>query len=110
MAIYYDNDASPLPVASNAVPVERVYCLRFHEFSSKQWEQLQSLYESLAGWAGVGEHGCPCWFGIGEHPPFLLASVEPSGLQVSGSLAPNDWSKWHEAFMACLRDLPTFEV
>ena len=110
MTLYYDNDASYLPASSDAVPVERVYCLRFHEFSSTQWEQLQSLYESLPGWAGVGEHGCPCWFGTAEQPPFLVASVEPSGLQISGSLPSHDWRKWHEAFMAGLSGFPSFEV
>ena len=110
MGIYYDNDAYHLPASSGAAPVERVYCLRFHEFSSEQWERLQSIYESLPGWAGVGEHGCPCWFGTAELPPFLVASVEPAGLQVSGSLNPDDWRQWHEAFVARLPDFPIFEV
>jgi hypothetical protein len=110
MAIYYDNDASHLPAAGSAVPVERVYCLRFNEFVPEHWENLQRIYESLPGWAGIGEHGCPCWFGGSESPPFLVASVEPSGLQVTGSLPVDDWSNWHEAFLATLKELPTFEV
>lgn len=110
MAIFYDNDASYLPTSPTAAPVERVYCLRFNEFKPEHWERLQRIYESLPGWAGVGEHGCPCWFGSSSSPPFLVASVEPSGLQVSGSLPERDWSRWHDVFLASLAALPTFEV
>jgi hypothetical protein len=110
MAICYDNDASHLPANEGAVPIERVYCLRLSEFDPAQWERLQRLYESLPGWAGTGQHGCPCWFGTTEHPPFLMASVEPSGLQVTGSLPSADWSQWHNAFLDGLPGLPLFEV
>jgi hypothetical protein len=110
MALYYDNDTTSRPESGESVPVERVYCLRLNDFEAKQWEQLMRIYESLPGWVGVGEHGCPAWFSKSEQPPFLLASVEPSGLLVTGSLTPHAWQAWHEAFAPVLSRLPNFEV
>ena len=110
MSLYYDNDALHLPAGGGSVPIERVYCLRFSEFGQSEWNRLQALYESLPGWSGIGEHGCPCWFGATESPPFLLASVELSGLQVTGSLPPTEWVKWNETFVRALPGLPIFEV
>jgi len=109
MALFYDNDPSSLP-SGTSVPVERVYCLRFAEFEEEHWEELQRVYESLPGWVGIGEHGCSCWYGKSEEPPFLSASVEPSGLMISGSLPPHDWTEWHEAFNPVVSRLPHFEV
>ena len=110
MALYYDNDASYLKAPEGHIAVERVYALRFSEFSEVDWKHLQETYEGLPGWAGIGSHGCPCWFGREEAAPYLVASVEPSGLQVSGVLRPQDWHCWHDALLTRLTQLPVFEV
>lgn len=110
MALYYDNDASTPTAAHGQFAVERVYAMRFSEFSEQDWKRLQETYESLPGWAGTGSHGCPCWFGSGEAAPYLLASVEPSGLLVSGVLSAQDWVRWHEALFPKLLQFPIFEV
>ena len=110
MALYYDNDASYLKPPDGYAAVERVYALRFSEFEEKDWKRLQAIYENLPGWAGAGSHGCPSWFGREEVAPYLLASVEPSGLQVSGALHEHEWQSWHEALESKLFQFPVFEV
>lgn len=83
---------------------------RFSEFGEADWKRLQEAYELLPGWAGIGSHGCPCWFSRGEEAPYLVASVEPSGLQVSGVLRKQEWQSWREALEAKLSRFPVFEV
>lgn len=109
MALYYDNPTS-LSAPAGLVPVERVYALRFAEFSEVEWQQLLRLFETLPAWQGEGEHGCSCWFGRSEKTPYLLASVEPSGLLVTGVLGEKEWEQWHTLFFAGLGAFPTFEV
>ena len=110
MALYYDNDTSAQSAAPGQFAVERVYAMRFAEFSEQDWKGLQETYEGLPGWVGTGSHGCPCWFGSEEVAPYLVASVEPSGLLVSGVLSAQDWSRWHEALFTKLPQFPVFEV
>lgn len=110
MVLYYDNDISGRLVNGTAMPVERVYCLRLNDFEPEDWEILQRAYENLPGWAGVGEHGCSCWFGTSESAPFLVASVEPSGPIVTGILDEQVWNEWHKTFEPVLSQLPNFEA
>jgi hypothetical protein len=110
MALHYDNDASYLNAPDGYVAVERVYALRISEFNESDLKHLQEAYEGLPGWAGTGSHGCSCWFGREEVAPYLVASVEPSGLQVSGILRPQEWHSWHEALVTKLSQFPVFEV
>jgi hypothetical protein len=109
MALYYDNPTS-LSSTEGSVSFERVYALRFAEFGEAEWKQLLSMFEALPAWQGEGEHGCSCWFGKAEVAPYLLASVEPSGLLVTGVLGKQEWEQWHSGFVARLPELPTFEV
>ena len=110
MALYYDNDASYLNAPVGYVAVERVYALRCSEFNEDDWNRLLETYQGLPCWAGTGSHGCSCWFGSEEVAPYLVASVEPSGLQVSGVLHPQEWHSWHEALSTKLSQFPVFEV
>ena len=110
MALHYDNDATYLSAPKGYIAIERVYALRFSEFSDDDMKHLQETYEGLPSWAGIGSHGCPCWFGREEVAPYLVASVEPAGLQVSGILRPQEWLGWHEALLPKLSQLPVFEV
>lgn len=109
MALYYDNPTS-LSSPGGAIPVERVYALRFAEFGEPEWKQLLHVFEVLPAWQGEGEHGCSCWFSRSEVASYLLASVEPSGLLVTGVLGKQEWERWHSHFVTCLGEFPTFEV
>ena len=105
---YYDNLGSQ-PDDGN-VAIDRVYCLLFSDFSESNWAALSKAYESLPGWIGTGAHGCPCWYSASETAPYLVASVEPSGLQVFGTLPADGWEQWHVAFLKHTSFLPSFEV
>jgi hypothetical protein len=107
-SIFYDN-LTVEPASSGSVAVNRVYCLHFSAFSDNEWNCLADAYERLPSWKGV-EDGCPCWFGFTESPSFLTASVEPSGLQVTGQVTSTELQQWHSAFLAVAKTLPTFHV
>ena len=103
---FYDNlEATPLDGLSCLVEVERVYGLDWEHFGERQWRDLARIYEGLPGvvrsWDG------PMWFGDDEDvPPFLGASVEPTGLQVRGVLPEADWCSWDERFRTEAAGLP----
>ncbi|RQP21155.1 hypothetical protein [Piscinibacter terrae] len=109
MALYYDNPTSLLS-PEGCVSVERVYALHFAQFGEAEWKQLLRTFEALPAWQAQGEHGCSCWFNRLEESPYLLASVEPSGLLVTGVLGKQEWEQWNSEFVANLPTLPTFEV
>jgi len=107
MSIYYDNnDLSP----AGTVDIDRVYCLRFNEFTEQHWATLGQIYTALPGWIGPGLDNCPCWFGASVGQPYIVASVEPSGLQITGTLPRGDFDRWHDTFLPRLTELPTFDV
>jgi hypothetical protein len=109
MALFYDNNTDYIASVGDLMPVERVYAIRFSEFTDKHWESLSKIYPTLPEWAGHG-NDLPYWFGHDESPPFLWASVEPSGLLVHGMLSPADWERWDAEFRRHLQEFPTFEV
>ena len=104
---YYDN--SEAVDANGYVQVDRIYCLKLDQFTDADWALLADCYGRLPGWSGTGEHGFPCWFGSSESAPYLIASAEPSGLQVFGAVQPNDLRRWHDAFFDVCSKLPHSE-
>ena len=100
-------EATPVDGVSCLVEVERVYGLDWARFGDEHWEVLARLYEGLPG--AVRHRDVPWWFGDDEDfPPFLRASVEPTGLRVSGILPESDWLAWDERFRSEIGDrLPT---
>ena len=107
-SIYYDN--SNAIDADGRLKVDRVYCLRLDNFTDSDWTVLSDCYTTLSGWCGPGEHGFPCWFGSSESAPYLIASAEPSGLQIFGVVPSEDLRVWHEAFLDICQKLPHFEA
>lgn len=95
---FYDNlEATPIDGMSCLVEVERVYGLDWDRFDEDHWQALTLIYEGLPG--AVRHRDVPWWFGDDEDvPPFLWASVEPTGLQVCGILPEADWWAWDERF------------
>ena len=61
------------------------------------WEKITSVYEQLPGWVGFSD-GIPFWFGLDENDKHVWASVEPSGLHVSGYMDKNEWLQWITSF------------
>lgn len=109
MALFYDNNTDYIAAVGELQPVERVYAIRFSQFSDAHWKRLAEIYPTLPEWVGQGNN-VPCWFGLEDSPPFLWASVEPSGLLVHGMLPPEAWERWDSAFRGHLHEFPTFEV
>ena len=107
-SIYYDNSNSI--DADGFLEIDRVYCLRLGDFTDSDWAVLSERYKTLPRWCGPGEHGFPCWFGSAEKAPYLIASVEPSGLQIFGAVPPDSLERWHESFVVVCQELPHFEA
>ncbi|HJL40642.1 MAG TPA: hypothetical protein RMG48_05005 [Myxococcales bacterium LLY-WYZ-16_1] len=85
--------------------VDRVYRLDFDRFTKVDWDNLMDIYRSLPGWIPTDD--LPRWFRRDEEqPPFLSASVEPPGLQVSGQLVRGEWEAWDRQFRASASALP----
>ncbi len=104
---YYDN-SNIEPDENNIVFIDRIYGLEFNQFNESLWNKLMKVYASLPNHI---EASMPCWYGIeGKDEIYLWASVEPSGLQVSGVLHYSDWEKWESKFNSALSTFPLFEV
>jgi len=103
---FYDNlEATPIDGLSCLVEVERIYGLDWDRFDDEHWRGLTRVYEGLPG--AVRHRDVPWWFGDDEDvPPFLWASVEPTGLQVHGVLPEADWWAWDERFREAASGLP----
>jgi hypothetical protein len=110
MALYYDNNTQHIPASGKFQPIERVYAIRFSRFTDAHRGRLDEVYQSLPEFVGYGNDGVPYWFGPEDSPPFLWASVEPSGLLVHGMLSSQQWLTWDAQFSQHLSEFPTFEV
>ena len=97
--VRYFDSCDPF-VESGVADVDRVYRFAWHKFAKSDWEELGRVYARLPGWRGyvpirspgwrglLGQAGAfPFWFGDDAHGyPHLTVSVEPPGLQVTGSV------------------------
>jgi hypothetical protein len=103
---FHDNlEATPIDGLTCLVEVERVYGLDWGRFEEVHWATLARIYEGLPG--AVRDRDGPMWFGDDEDvPPYLRASVEPTGLQVHGVLPEADWHAWDERFRTEAAGLP----
>lgn len=54
------------------------------------WEKVSVVYASMPYW--TGDKKCPCWKTELIH---LVASVEPSGLQIYGDMPEEEWESWY---------------
>jgi len=84
--------------------IDKTYNLPTSTMTDDQWEALGQVYRTLPSFLGAPGDHCPSWFGLepedeSEMTPYLVASVEPSGLQVSGYLEYAVWKEWDRAFM-----------
>jgi hypothetical protein len=110
MALFYDNNTQDIPPIGEFQRVDRVYTIRFSEFTDAHSVLLDKIYRSLPEFKGYLDDG-PYWFGVEEDwPPFLWASVEPAGLYVVGMLSSHQWLAWDTQFRQYLLEFPVFEV
>ncbi len=110
MALFYDNQVQSDTSEVDFQMVERVYAIRFSNFTEAHWKRLDVTYQSLPEFVDYGNCDIPFWFGTEDSPLFLSASVEPSGLLVHGRLSAEQWLAWDTKFREHLPEFPTFEV
>ena len=55
------------------------------------WCRIRKVYENMPYWSG--DNPLPCWKGNGID---LTASVESSGIQISGKMPEDIWEDWYE--------------
>lgn len=79
------------------------------------WSKVPKVYESLPGWLGFGkngqgEEGIPYWFTFDEEKKSIIASVEPSGLHISGNMDDDEWNVWIATFKRTATEILGFKV
>ena len=79
-----------------------------YDLPKEIWDKVPLVYEKMNGWIGFGkdgngENGIPYWFSYNEEEKFILASVEPSGLQFSANMELNEWMEWISGKWNCYR-------
>lgn len=87
--------------------IDRTYNIAVDYLTEAQSAALAQVYQSLPGFAGYPPPSqCPVWFGPVPDDentpsvPYLWASAERSGLQVSGWLEAEVWRRWEAQFLA----------
>jgi hypothetical protein len=72
------------------VTIGRMYCLLINSFTPSDWEKLRNIYRPLPHF--IEDTALPSWFGANTDSEFhLIASVEPSGIEITGFLPLADW-------------------
>jgi GNAT superfamily N-acetyltransferase len=95
---FYDNGSPHRPHGD--VEADRVYGID-HDMTGTQWQRLDEIYRTLPGFSET--LGSSVWFGAeGDPAGWLVASVEPSGLHVSGRLPAAAWQSWTAAFQVAI--------
>ena len=109
MQWFYNNVVSFEPPPDGMVFIDRVYCLDFNNFGDAEWQRLTAICDELPNRKPDSADGCPWWFGSDESsPPFLWASVEPSGWCVHGIVPTDGWDKWDAQLQNAASGLPRF--
>lgn len=63
-----------------------------YDLTESEWSKVMAVYREMDGW--VEGQPLPCWFGPLESARYVAASVEPSGLQISGTIEPLLFRGW----------------
>jgi hypothetical protein len=62
------------------------------DLSESQWTKVMGVYREMGEW--VEGQQVACWFGPLNSDRFIAASIEPSGLHVSGTIDPLLFRGW----------------
>jgi hypothetical protein len=79
------------------------------------WDKVEIVYKTSDGWLGCGdgiqgEKGIPYWFSFDEDQKHIMASIEPSGLQLLGFMDNDNWNQWIQEFQQKATNLLGFKV
>ena len=106
MEWYYEL-TDPKAVPNGMVEVDRMYCFDFDNFGDAEWERLTTIINDLPEHQPISGDGCPWWFGSNSSvPPYLVASVEPTGWLVQGVIPEDAWVSWHTQLQSVVSGLP----
>ncbi len=86
-----------------------------YDLPNEMWVKIVLVYEKLPGWIGFGkvgkgEEGIPYWFSFNEEEKSITASVEPSGLLITGNIEEKQWVTWISKFKKRLSEIIGFDV
>ena len=86
--------------------MDHVINLNIH-YSAPQpiWDKIGLVYESMPYWAGYKD--VPRWSGENVN---LWASVEPSGIQIQGSMPEEVWNEWYCLLKKKLTEALGYEI
>lgn len=80
--------------------------LNIHYSAPKEiWEKIYMVYVSMPYWSG--DKNRPQWIGKDIN---LWASVEPSGIQIAGTMPEDIWEKWFDSLKRKLTELLGYEI
>lgn len=80
--------------------------LNIHYTSPEEvWDKIGRIYESMPYWAG-NDNGTQ-WIGKDIN---LWASVEPSGIQLAGTMPDDIWDDWYSSLKRKLTDALGYEI
>lgn len=66
-----------------------------HDLLPANWQALIEVYKAMPGWVdGTDRDGCPMWWPNGSTAGMIGASVEPSGLLMTGNVSHTTWERW----------------
>lgn len=69
------------------------------------WKKIQLVYESMDFYCTASDS--PCWKGEGVD---LWASVEPSGIQIAGTMPEAVWKEWYSELKRKLTEVLGYEI
>lgn len=69
------------------------------------WDKIEKVYESMQYWNG--NINGPCWRGENID---LWASVEPSGIQIAGTMPDDIWKIWYEELKQKLTEALGYKI
>ena len=104
--IFKYNKINKLEFLEEILGMEHDINLNIHYTAPKEvWEKIDTVYSSMPYWAG--DKNGPRWMGKEID---LWASVEPSGIQIAGTM-PNDiWEEWYALLKKRLTEVLGYEI
>lgn len=63
-----------------------------YDIPESEWKTVSDIYSSMDGWIGADD--LPQWYGSAEDSKYILASVEPGGIQFIGRMDAALWTSW----------------
>lgn len=71
----------------------------------KIWDKINAVYKSMPYWEGKDPY--PHWIGPDIE---IWASVEPSGIQITGSMLDDIWESWYSLLKEQLSNALGYEI